>query len=61
VTTKTFKVRITVLLKINDELISAAGAEGKIYFLSSANLDCTEEFEAHNPGMPIYSLIKLDE
>jgi hypothetical protein len=52
---------ITVLLKINSELIAAAGLDGKIRLLSSANLDCTEVFEAHIAGRPIFSLIKLDD
>jgi hypothetical protein len=61
VTTKTLKTCIYVLLKINDELIAAAGDDGKIRLLLSANLDCTEIFEAHKPGSRIFSLIKLDE
>jgi WD40 repeat protein len=61
VNTKTLEDYISVLLKINDELIAAAGFDGHIRLLSSANLDCTEVFEAHKSGRLIYSLIKLDE
>jgi hypothetical protein len=61
VTTKNLEDNITVLLKINDELIAAAGKDGKIRLLSSANLDCTEVFETHNPGSYIFSLINLDD
>jgi hypothetical protein len=50
VTTKTLENYITVLLKINSELVAVAGTDGKIRLLSSANLDCTEVFEAHKPG-----------
>jgi hypothetical protein len=61
VTTKTLEDYINALLKINDELIAAAGKDGKIRLLSSANLFCIEVFEAHKSGSRIYSLIKLDE
>jgi hypothetical protein len=62
VITKTFKASLGVLLKINNKLIADAGCDGKIRLLSSANLDCTEVFEAHKLGTGwIYSIIKLDD